>query len=239
MRLAAEGQAYMRRWKDRYGKAAAADKPNVDVEALLIPENTVVYEGISKLVSAAALKQDEGSAADSLLWSATLNSLSGAASKWKSTAPEDTAQAKGHALEFLARVSSKQLARIDWAMEVCRVILTRHAARVGEVTVNPQPSEPGLAPAAGAEILLESQASAAVTHLRDDILAKYDEGAEEAAELLRYGGKMRAVLSGKQTQKMAVYILSKATERAMLTAFTFDVLTVHAALAEGTEIYQK
>jgi len=83
-----------------------------------------------------------------------------------------------------------------------------------------QRSEPGLEPAARAV---------------PSILEGYDERAEEAAELLVNGGKLLSVLSSKQAQKMAVFLLGKAKERAILTAFTFDLLVVCNALSEAAQ----
>ena len=67
------------------------------------------------------------------------------------------------------------------------------------------------------------------------IFEDYDEGAEEAATLLSDGGKLVSVLSSKQTQKMGVNLLKKAKERAIMTAFTLDLLVVCHALVEAAQ----
>ncbi len=90
-------------------------------------------------------------------------------------------------------------------------------------------SEPGLEPAAHAASPEQRKLHFA------SILEDYDEGAEEAATILSIGGSLIAVLSSKQAQKMAVYLLGKAKERAILTAFTFDLLVVCNALVEAAQ----
>jgi len=93
-----------------------------------------------------------------------------------------------------------------------------------------QLSEPGLEPAASAVTPKKTKfqlGSAA------DILHGYDQHAEEAAELLVNGGRIHAILSSKQAQKMGIFLLGKAKVRAILTAFTFDLLTVNFALKEA------
>jgi len=67
------------------------------------------------------------------------------------------------------------------------------------------------------------------------IFEDYDEDAEEAATMLCNGGKLLSVLSSKQTQKMGVNLLNKAKERAILTAFTLDLLVVCNALVEAAQ----
>ena len=67
------------------------------------------------------------------------------------------------------------------------------------------------------------------------IFEDYDESAEEAATLLSDGGKLVSVLSSKQTQKMGVNLLKKAKERAIMTAFTLDLLVVCHALVEAAQ----
>ena len=138
---------------------------------LLAQGTTPFYENISKLVGRSALnlggthlniRKDlgemvnrgqeyyEGTAADSVIWNATLNSLNRAVADWRSSTPVIFERAKPHVLTFLAEVSQKQLATVDWALEVCRYILIRYDARLSGTSVSPQPSEPGLEPAAGA-----------------------------------------------------------------------------------------
>jgi len=67
------------------------------------------------------------------------------------------------------------------------------------------------------------------------IFEDYDEEAEEAATMLCNGGKLLSVLSSKQTQKMGVNLLKKAKERAILTAFTLDLLVMCNALVEAAQ----
>ena len=62
------------------------------------------------------------SAADGLIWSSTLNSLSKAVSSYRSNQFHGRAMAKDHAAEFLAQVTPSQLRRIEWSLEVCRLI---------------------------------------------------------------------------------------------------------------------
>jgi phosphatidylserine/phosphatidylglycerophosphate/cardiolipin synthase-like enzyme len=62
----------------------------------------------------------------------------------------------------------------------------------------------------------------------------YQESAEDASHLtLGGGGTLLSVMSGKQTQKMGVYLINKATFRIMLTAFTFDLLMITEPLKEA------
>ena len=65
------------------------------------------------------------------------------------------------------------------------------------------------------------------------IFANYDGDAEEASELLRNGGRLISVMSARQAQKMAVFLLGKAQQLAILTAFTFDLLMICEALNEA------
>ena len=83
-----------------------------------------------------------------------------------------------------------------------------------------QPSKPGPEPAAGAAV-------------PSSVFTDYDSKGEEAAELLKGGGRLLSVLSAKQAQRMAVYLLSKAVAHATLSAFTFDLLMVTEALNEA------
>ena len=62
----------------------------------------------------------------------------------------------------------------------------------------------------------------------------YQSSAEDASTLmLRGGGILLSVMSSKQTQKMAVYLMDKAVERIVMTAFTFDLLVIRDALIRG------
>jgi len=67
----------------------------------------------------------------------------------------------------------------------------------------------------------------------DDLFAKYDSGAEAASEILKNGGIFKSIMSAKETQKMAVFLLQKAHERVDLTAFTFDLIVLCNALSEA------
>jgi phosphatidylserine/phosphatidylglycerophosphate/cardiolipin synthase-like enzyme len=92
-----------------------------------------------------------------------------------------------------------------------------------------QRSEHGLEPAARAASPEQRKLHFA------SIFEDYDERAEEAATILSNGGKLISVLSSKQTQKMAVNLLSKAKERVILTAFTLDLLIVCNAMIEAAQ----
>ena len=92
-----------------------------------------------------------------------------------------------------------------------------------------QPREPGLVRAAGAVTCGEEPIKL------PNIFQGYDQGAEEAAELLQNGGTLLSILSAKQTQKMAVFLMSKALHFIMLTAFTFDLLVIVTALIEAAQ----
>jgi len=94
-----------------------------------------------------------------------------------------------------------------------------------------QLSEPGLGPAASAVTPKETKFQFGFA--AGDILHGYDQHAEEAAELLVNGGRIHSILSSKQAQKMGIFLLGKAKVRAILTAFTFDLLTVSIALKEA------
>ena len=71
----------------------------------------------------------------------------------------------------------------------------------------------------------------------------YDEHAEDAAHLLIGvlnaaqmpvdGGVLIGVLSGKQSQKMVVYLIDRAVRRVMLTGFTFDLTLIAEALVRA------
>ena len=63
----------------------------------------------------------------------------------------------------------------------------------------------------------------------------YDHSAEEAAELLlpTGGGCLISVMSAKQSQKMATFLVGRARHRVILTAFTYDLLVVTQALKQA------
>ena len=90
-----------------------------------------------------------------------------------------------------------------------------------------QSCEPGLVPAADA-----------VNHGRKKgrdrplLFEQYEETAEEASELLPAGGRLLALMSAKQAQKMALYLLEKAQHFACLTAYTLDLLVLTEALVQ-------
>ena len=59
----------------------------------------------------------------------------------------------------------------------------------------------------------------------------YESSAEDASTLmLKGGGTLISLMSAKQTQKMAVYLIDRAIERVVMTAFTFDLIVVTDAL---------
>ncbi len=98
--------------------------------SLSLGGTTLLLKRDMEAMVARGQEYQEGSAADSLLWSAILNSLNRAVSDWRSPTQVICAGAKEHVLEFLAKVSPNQIARLDWAIELCRIILTRHDARM-------------------------------------------------------------------------------------------------------------
>jgi len=66
------------------------------------------------------------------------------------------------------------------------------------------------------------------------LFSGYDETAEDASALmLNGGGTLVSLMSGKQTQKMGVYLLRKATFRGVLTAYTFDLDIITEASKEA------
>jgi hypothetical protein len=75
------------------------------------------------------------------------------------------------------------------------------------------------------------------------LLRGFDQNAEEAPTLLENGGRLLSLMTSKQTQKMAVFMLGKAEGYAALTCFTFDLLMVKEALCAcaqrdvTTEVY--
>ena len=110
-----------------------------------------------------------------------------------------------------------------------------------------QPSGSSSVPSAGAvkRDAATNTAASPVTVSRQEVTAalnlfrSYDEQAEDAAHLLigqvglnmpEDGGSLISVLSGKQSQKMVVYMVDKAVRRVALTGFTFDLLVIMEAL---------
>ena len=73
-----------------------------------------------------------------------------------------------------------------------------------------------------------------------ELFRGYDEHAEDAAHLLigvlsdvrmpLEGGALIGILSGKQAQKMVVYLIDRAVRRVVLTGFTFDLFLIAEAL---------
>ena len=125
---------------------------------------------------------------------------------------------------FAARAESSSAGRRRGPPKACLEIEDRPP---------PQPCEPSpVLPAAGADPLAEFFKEDPVA---STIFEGYDANAEEAAELLENGGRLRSILSAKQAQKMGAFLLSKAKERAFLTAFTFDLLIICAALKEAAQ----
>ena len=70
---------------------------------------------------------------------------------------------------------------------------------------------------------------------RPDIFKGYDSTAEEASVLLHSGGTMRTICGAKQSQKMAVYMMTKAKESVSLTGFTFDSDLITEGLKEAKQ----
>ena len=64
------------------------------------------------------------------------------------------------------------------------------------------------------------------------IMQDYDSSAEDAAVLLNDGGTVKSILSAKQAQKMALFLLEKATSDAIMTAYTFNAPLIKARLVE-------
>ena len=124
----------------------------------------------------------------------------------------------------------------------------------GNRATDSQPREPSLVPAAGA-VRPDQDATSEWTSLaltRKEAMAiveffrGYDEQAEDAAHLIMnktaqssrvpsYGGVLISLMSGKQTQKMVVYVIKKATYRVFMTGFTFDLLMIAEALIEAAQ----
>jgi len=71
---------------------------------------------------------------------------------------------------------------------------------------------------------------------KPSIFEAYDEKAEDACTFLPGGaGRVLSIMSCKQTQKMAAFLISKATDSVVLTAYTFDLVMVAEALAAAKE----
>jgi len=69
------------------------------------------------------------------------------------------------------------------------------------------------------------------TPRRPAIFDGYDEKAEDACSLLPEGaGHVLSIMSCKQAQKMATFLIGKATDSITLTAYTFDLVVVAEAL---------
>jgi len=120
---------------------------------------------------------------------------------------------------------------------------------------SPQSSEPSFKPAADAggvqtvttpepgpatplSAMLENKAMPS-TPRWPAIFDGYDEKAEDACRLLPEGaGHVLALMGAKQTQKMAAYLIGKATDSITLTAYTFDlmILADELAAAQGRGI---
>jgi len=63
------------------------------------------------------------------------------------------------------------------------------------------------------------------------LFAGYQESADVAAHLmLDGGGVVLSVMSSKQTQKMAVYLITKAVRNVIMTVYTYDLLVLCEAL---------
>ncbi len=63
------------------------------------------------------------------------------------------------------------------------------------------------------------------------LFAGYQESADDAAHLmLDGGGIVLSVMSAKQTQKMAVYLITKAVKNIIMTVYTYDLLVIGDAL---------
>ena len=63
------------------------------------------------------------------------------------------------------------------------------------------------------------------------LFAGYQESADDAAHLMLDGGGMvLSVMSSKQTQKMAVYLITKAVKNIIMTVYTYDLLVIGDAL---------
>ena len=103
-----------------------------------------------------------------------------------------------------------------------------------------QPSGSSSTPSAGAvkRDAATNTAASPATVSRQEIAAalnlfrNYDERAEHAAHLLigqlglhapEDGGSLISIMSGKQTQKMVVFLIDRAVRRVVLTGFTFDL----------------
>jgi len=64
----------------------------------------------------------------------------------------------------------------------------------------------------------------------------YEGGAEDAAALhIESGGVVLGILTCKEAHKMAIYLIGRATNRVVLTAFTYDLNTVTEALIQAAQ----
>ena len=68
-----------------------------------------------------------------------------------------------------------------------------------------------------------------------DFFKDYDEGAEDAATIIANGGLMRSLMTAKETQKMAMYLIGRAEIRVVLTAYTFDLLFLTEGLIDASK----
>ena len=110
-----------------------------------------------------------------------------------------------------------------------------------------QPSGSSSTPSAGAvkrDAATNTVVSPAAVSRREvagalHLFRNYDERAEHAAHLLigqlgphapEDGGSLISIMSGKQTQKMVVFLVDRAVRRVVLTGFTFDLNLIMEAL---------
>jgi len=100
--------------------------------------------------------------------------------------------------------------------------------------IDTQLSAPSVQPAASAVSAKSLPTGTRKPTVPCALFSGYDETAEDASALmLNGGGTLVSLMSGKQTQKMGVYLLSKATFRSVLTAFTFDLDIITEASKEA------
>ena len=134
-RLSDKSEGYTARW-ERFAELhgdLTKDEPETDAAALLAADITqecgmMLEDNTSRVRRELEKLSIKGetfyeSTADGLLWSATLNSLSKAVLSYRSGRFDGRAIAKDHAVDFLAQVTPSQLRRIEWSLEVCRIIL--------------------------------------------------------------------------------------------------------------------
>jgi phosphatidylserine/phosphatidylglycerophosphate/cardiolipin synthase-like enzyme len=113
----------------------------------------------------------------------------------------------------------------------CETAWQQRAEELAKADTNPlrsrRPRVTSLEPSAGAVLKPTSPPEYGSRIL----FAGYQESADDAAHLmLDGGGVVLSVMSSKQTQKMAVYLITKAVRNVIMTVYTYDLLVICEAL---------